>query len=87
MAEDTIDRVALLKEAAEIEAAGGEWKMRHVAAVVDCARSTVYNTPWLLAIARRVGKRGLRWLPAEVRARKRLTDSPTAYARPRRTGT
>jgi len=80
----TAARVSLLNEASAIEAAGGEWRSWHVAAVLDCAKSTIYNTPWLLAIARRVGKRGLRWSPAEVRARRRLDASPTAYARPPR---
>lgn len=63
-----LDRLAILNDAAAIEAAGGEWRVEHVSAVLDCARSTVYNTPWLLRIARRVGKRGLRFRPADVRA-------------------
>jgi hypothetical protein len=60
-------RMETLREASAIELSGGEWKLRHVVAVLERARSTVYNTPWLLQIAKRVGKRGLRRVPAEVR--------------------
>jgi hypothetical protein len=67
MTERTIDRVELLAEALEIEKAGGQWKVPHVMAVLDCARSTIYNTPWLLRTCKRIGKRGRRWVPADVR--------------------
>lgn len=73
MTAKTIGRIALAQEAAAIEAAGGEWKVQHVMAVLDCARSTVYDTPWLRRIAKRVGKRSLRFVPAEVRARGPIT--------------
>jgi predicted DNA-binding transcriptional regulator AlpA len=63
----TIDRVAIARDATEIEAAGGEWTVRHVMAILGIARSTVYDTAWLIARARRIGKRGLRWNPADVR--------------------
>ncbi len=81
----TIDRAALLKEAMELEQGGGEWKFLHVMAVLNCARSTVYDTAWLMAIAKRVGKRGLRWNPAEVRNRGPI-DASARARRQQRTG-
>lgn len=67
MSDDTIDRVALLEGAMAIEAAGGDWTVSELAAVLGCSRRTVYETPWLMRISRRVGKRGRRWNPKEVR--------------------
>lgn len=77
MPKDTspIDKETVLREAGQIEADGGRWKIQHVAAVLNCAVSTVYNTPWLLRICKRVGKRGRRWVPAEVRAGQPSTHS------------
>jgi hypothetical protein len=66
--EKTIDRIKLIEQATAIEAAGGDWNVRHVMAVLDCARSTVYETPFLVKIRRRVGRRSVRWNPKEVRA-------------------
>lgn len=80
----SINTDAIRAEARKLERDGGEWKLRHVMAVLGCAKSTVYNTPWLLRIAKPVGKRGLRWDPAEVRNRGPLsTDANRAR---RRTG-
>jgi hypothetical protein len=39
----------LLEEAKAIEAAGGDWAVRHVCAVLGCHRATLYRTPWLMA--------------------------------------
>jgi hypothetical protein len=63
------DRETVLNEALALEAKGLEWRLWHVAAFLDVARSTVYATPWLMAIAKRAGTRGLRWNPADVRNR------------------
>ena len=68
MTDKTIDRIALAQQASTIEAAGGDWTIYHVMAILDCARSTVYETPWLRRCAKRVGKRGLRFDPKKVRA-------------------
>jgi hypothetical protein len=65
----TDERLAVLDEALALETKGLEWRLWHVAAFLDVARSTVYATPWLMAIAKRAGTRGLRWEPAEVRNR------------------
>jgi hypothetical protein len=70
-----VDRSWILDEALALETKGLEWRLWHVAAFLDVARSTVYATPWLMAIAKRAGARGLRWNPAEVRNRGAL---PTA---------
>lgn len=45
----TIERVAVLREATAIEQAGGDWRIRHVCAVLDCHRSSLYRDPWLKA--------------------------------------
>lgn len=62
-------RSALLDEAIALESKGLEWNLSHVAAFLGIARSTVYATPWLVAIAKPAAVRGLRWNPAEVRNR------------------
>lgn len=48
MSETTIARLELLQEATALEAAGGDWAIRHVCAVLGCHRATLYRTPWLL---------------------------------------
>ncbi len=84
------DRLKILEEATALEAAGGDWNMRHVAAVLNCSRPTIYNTYWLMRISRRVGKRGRRWTPREVRAAQAIASSTTIGGAPktklRRTG-
>ena len=40
-------RVDLLEEAAALEAANGTWSIRHVCAVLNCHRATLYRTAWL----------------------------------------
>lgn len=65
----------VLREALAIESAGGDWKMKHVQAVLNCARSTVYQTPYLTKLRKRVGKRGVRWTPREVRSYQALVSS------------
>lgn len=72
----TLDsRTRLAAEAAALEAAGADWRIDHVAAVLGCARSTAYDTPWLKRIARKVGKRGVRFIPAEVRRAQAIASS------------
>ena len=63
-----MDKAAVLEEAERLERMGAQWKVQHVAAVLNCAVSTVYNTPWVLKLCHRVGKRGRRWIPAQIRA-------------------
>jgi predicted DNA-binding transcriptional regulator AlpA len=62
------ERLQVAAEATRLEAAGADWEAKHVAAVLGCARATVYDTYWLKRISRRVGGRGRRWTPSEVRA-------------------
>lgn len=62
------ERTRLAEEAARLEAAGADWSVKHVAAVLGCARSTIYDTFWLMKISRRVGRTRLRWNPRELRA-------------------
>lgn len=69
MTEQLQYRIRVLEEAQAIERAGGEWDARHVAAVLGCSRSTVYDTPWLLQISVRAGGRGRRWRPKDIRER------------------
>lgn len=74
-----------LDEALALEARGLEWRVWHVAAFLDIGRSTVYQTPWLMAIAKQSGRRGLRWVPAEVRNRGPIAaPRPTKATRARR---
>lgn len=70
-----IDRATIAAEAARLEAAGADWKIKHVMAVLGVARSTAYDTPWLMRISRRVGKNGRRWTPSEVRTAQLLASS------------
>lgn len=49
MAAETIERVALLREATALEQAGGTWNVRHVCAVLDCHRATLYRSRWLMS--------------------------------------
>ncbi len=74
------ERIAIAEEAQRLEAAGADWRAHHVAAVLDCAISTIYVTPWLMRISRRVGKRGRRWTPAEVRRAQLIASSAGAAA-------
>jgi predicted DNA-binding transcriptional regulator AlpA len=62
------ERLAIAEEAAALEAAGADWNTHHVIAVLGMSRATIYNTPWLMRVARRIGKRSLRWSPRQVRA-------------------
>ncbi len=78
----TIDeRTQLAEEAARLEAAGADWNVKHVAAVLGCSRSTIYDTYWLIKIAHRVGRTQLRWNPRELRA----AQAAETAARDRRT--
>lgn len=81
MADATIDRAAIAEEAARLEAAGADWKVKHVTAVLGCARSTVYDTPWLMRISRRVGKNGRRWNPKEVRNAQAIASGHVTLSR------
>lgn len=66
MTEQTIDRVALVEEATALERAGGDWKVRHVLAVLGCHKASLYRNRWLMARAiRQPG--GLAFRPADVR--------------------
>jgi predicted DNA-binding transcriptional regulator AlpA len=65
------ERIAIAEEAARLEAAGADWEVKHVAAVLGCSRSTIYDTYWLTKIARRVGRSRVRWNPREVREAQR----------------
>lgn len=66
MTDATISRVALLAEATAIEQAGGEWKLRHVLAVLGCHKATLYRDRWLMARAiRQPG--GLTFRPSDIR--------------------
>ena len=68
MTERTIDRVALVEEATALEKAGGDWKLRHVLAVLGCHKATLYRPAyrWLMARAiRQPG--GLTFRPADIR--------------------
>ena len=87
MPDVTIDRAAVAEEAARLEAAGADWKTQHVMAVLGMARSTVYNTPWLMRISRRVGKRGRRWTPREVRNAQAIASGHVTVGTFKRTGT
>lgn len=69
------EQARLAEEATKLEAAGADWRVEHVAAVIGCARSTAYDTPWLMRIARRVGRRGVRWNPKEVRQAQAIASS------------
>ncbi len=80
----TIDRAAIAEDAARLESAGADWEASHVGAVLGMARSTIYNTPWLMRISRRVGKRGRRWNPREVRNAQAIASGHVAL---KRTGT
>lgn len=62
------ERTRLAEEAAKLETAGADWSVKHVVAVLGCARSTVYDTYWLMKVSRRVGRGSLRWNPRELRA-------------------
>jgi hypothetical protein len=42
------DRIALLEEARALEQAGGTWRVRHVMAVLDCSRASVYRCTWIM---------------------------------------
>lgn len=68
----TADRVAVLKQAAEIEAAGGQWESQHVAALLGLARKTIYDTAWLNRIKKPAGNGTWRWIPAEVRRQQEI---------------
>jgi len=66
MTKATIDRIALIQEATAIEKAGGEWKIRHVLAVLDCHKATLYRNRWLMARAiRQPG--GVVFKPSDIR--------------------
>jgi hypothetical protein len=72
----TIDeRTSIAEEAKKLEAAGADWHAKHVAAVLGCAVKTVYDTPWLKRVARKVGRRGVRFTPAEVRRAQSIASS------------
>lgn len=75
------DRLTVLTEATAIERAGGDWEAKHLVAVLGCAERTVYNTPWLRRIRRRIGTRGWRWNPAEVRTQQSLVSRNAPNAR------
>lgn len=68
------DRLTVLEEAAKLEQLGGDWEAKHLVAVLGCAERSVYNTPWLRRIRRRVGTRGWRWTPREVRTQQALVS-------------
>lgn len=68
----TATRLALLREATDIENAGGQWESQHVAAVIGMARKSVYDTPWLRKIAKPAGNGRMRWIPAEVRQQQQV---------------
>ena len=66
MTNATLSRVALVEEAVALERAGGEWKVRHVLAILGCHKATLYRDRWLMARAiRQPG--GLAFRPADVR--------------------
>lgn len=75
MTKRTIDRIAIAAEATALEAAGADWNAKHLAAVLGCAVSTIYDTPWLRRIKRRTGVRGARWVPREVRNAQAIASS------------
>lgn len=65
----TIDeRIAIAEEAGRLEAAGLDWEAKHVAALLGCSRSAVYDTGWLRACSHLIGHGKRRWTPAEFRA-------------------
>lgn len=68
----TSTRLELLKDAAALEAAGGQWSALHVAAVLGMARKTVYDTPWLRKIALPLGNGRHSWDPATVRKQQQV---------------
>jgi hypothetical protein len=51
MPEATIERARLIAEATELERVGGEWKLRHVLAVLGCHKATLYRNRWLMSRA------------------------------------
>jgi hypothetical protein len=66
MTRATIARVDLIREATALEKAGGEWKLRHVLAVLDCHKATLYRNRWLMARAiRQPG--GVAFKPTDIR--------------------
>jgi hypothetical protein len=66
MTKATIARVDLIREATALEKAGGEWKLRHVLAVLDCHKATLYRNRWLMSRAiRQPG--GVAFKPADIR--------------------
>lgn len=72
MSNATIDRIEILEEATALEQAGGQWKSRHVAAVVGLAQKTVLDTAWLRRIALPAGDGSYSWDPKTVRAQQLL---------------
>lgn len=80
MAVETIERVALLTEAAAIEAAGGDWRISHVCAVLDCHRSSLYRSRWLKSRMIR-GPGGVRMRPRDVRLFQQLQTAGSALQR------
>lgn len=70
----TEQRIALAEEATRLEAAGADWESKHVAAVLGCGRSTIYDTRWLMQCSRRVGVKR-HWIPRELRAAQLLESA------------
>lgn len=79
----TEDRAALLVEAESLDRVGGQWGVAHVrVALGGVSRSTLYATPWIMALAKTVpGLRGPRWWPAEVRRALALNTERRAWKR------
>lgn len=79
------ERVQLLEEAGALERAGGTWRIRHVMAVLDVARSSVYRSRWLMQrrIKRGQGKRaGNGWHPRDVRLFQAMQSGKDPLQRP-----
>lgn len=61
------ERLRLLEEARAIEQAGGDWRVKHVAAVLDVAPSTVYQIVFLRQRMIKVAGGRTKVRPADVR--------------------
>ena len=68
MTDATISRVDLVTEAIALERAGGDWKVRHVLAILGCHKSTLYSPKYRWIMARAIRQPGgLAFRPSDIR--------------------
>lgn len=81
MRDAILSRVALVKEAIALEAAGGDWEPMHAAAVLGVSRSTLYKIPYIMRRASHPTGRGrgkpVRIRPQVVREWQRMNTGPS----------